>query len=113
MAGGRKCPSVHSGDAMRKKTSSRNKPRSTRRSRPPLPRVKCAPADAVVIETAHPRLMPLDTACRYGGFGRSKGYELIREHLITAVKLGRRTLVDVASMDAFLATLPKLSTPKE
>jgi excisionase family DNA binding protein len=92
---------------MRKKPSSRNKPRSTRRNRPPLPQV-CAPADAVVIETARPKLMPLDIACRYGGFGRSKGYELIREHQITAVKLGRRTLVDVASLDAFLAALPKL-----
>jgi excisionase family DNA binding protein len=93
---------------MRKKTSTRNKTRSTRRNRPPLPQV-CAPAaDAVVIETAHPRLMPIGIACRYGGFGRSKGYELIREHQITAVKLGRRTLIDVASLDAFLAALPKV-----
>lgn len=56
-----------------------------------------------------PRYLPLREACRYGGFGRTKAYELIRAGKIAAVHLGNRTMIDTASIDKFHAALPKLT----
>jgi excisionase family DNA binding protein len=45
-------------------------------------------------------------ACNYIGCGRSLLYELIGNKQISAVKLGRRTLLLVTSLNAYLASLP-------
>jgi excisionase family DNA binding protein len=45
-------------------------------------------------------------ACRSIGCGRSLLYELIGNKQISAVKLGRRTLIPVASLHAYVASLP-------
>lgn len=82
------------------------KKRSAKR-RAPQPRA-VAPPNASVTETTSPRLMSLNDACRYGGFGRMKAYELIHTGKIIAVKLDHRTMINVASIDAFIATLPRV-----
>ena len=43
-------------------------------------------------------------ACAAIGIGRTKLYALINEGKLTAVKVGRRTLVTVASIKALLGT---------
>jgi excisionase family DNA binding protein len=45
-------------------------------------------------------------ACKLIGAGRSIVYELIGKQHIHAVKLGRRTLIPVASLQAYIAGLP-------
>jgi excisionase family DNA binding protein len=42
------------------------------------------------------------------GIGRDKFYDLIREGKLPARKLGRRTLILAADLDAFLEALPRL-----
>jgi excisionase family DNA binding protein len=54
------------------------------------------------------RLEPLKKACEYGHFSRSFAYHLIRRHKIAAHKLGRRTLIDLNSVDHYLRTLPRI-----
>jgi excisionase family DNA binding protein len=56
-----------------------------------------------------PKFLPFAEACRYGGFGRQTAYDLIHAGRINAVKLGRRTIIEVASIDRLHATLPKLT----
>jgi excisionase family DNA binding protein len=53
-----------------------------------------------------PIAISIADACNYIGCGRSLLYELIGNKQISAVKLGRRTLVPVASLNAYLAILP-------
>jgi hypothetical protein len=50
--------------------------------------------------------LPLKQACVIGGFGRSKLYEVVGLGLVRAVKLGRKTLIDTASLLEYLETLP-------
>lgn len=64
----------------------------------PLPR---APA-------LRPRVVSVNGACRYGGFGKTKCYELIDKGRIAARKFGKKTLIEVASIDRYLDSLPKL-----
>ena len=45
-------------------------------------------------------------ACKLIGAGRSILYELIGKRHVRAVKLGRRTLIPVASLHAYIAGLP-------
>jgi excisionase family DNA binding protein len=45
-------------------------------------------------------------ACALGGLGRSKLYELLGLGLVRAVKLGTRTLIETASLLAYLESLP-------
>lgn len=47
-------------------------------------------------------------ACRMTGIGRSKLYELIASGDIEAVKVGASTLIPTASLEAFVASRPKL-----
>lgn len=56
------------------------------------------------------RLVPFKTACRYGSWGKDRAYELIRDGKIKAYKDGRKTLVDLDSIDAYRAHLPQLRT---
>ena len=47
-------------------------------------------------------------ACEYAQIGKTKMYEIAREGFITVKKSGARTLVDLDSLDAYLAALPPL-----
>ncbi len=54
-----------------------------------------------------PTLYSTNDARRIGCFGNTKLYELIGEGRLEAVKLGGKTLVTAASLDAFIASLPR------
>lgn len=53
-----------------------------------------------------PEMVPLPRAPAVFGLSRSGFYRLAAEGRIRMVKIGARTLVDAASVRAFLATLP-------
>ena len=55
---------------------------------------------------AHRPLMTIKQARDYVCLGNTKLHELLATGQIRAVKLGRRTMVDVSSLDAFIAKLP-------
>lgn len=44
--------------------------------------------------------------CARFGFGKTTAYDLLRDGKIRAKKMGAKTLVEFASVDAYLATLP-------
>ena len=50
---------------------------------------------------------------RLGGIGRTTVYGLIAAGKLEAVKLGSRTLVTAASIEALLASLPRVTTKPE
>jgi excisionase family DNA binding protein len=52
------------------------------------------------------RLAPFNEALRYGRLGKTRAYELIHAGKIKAVKDGRRTLVDLNTIDEYQRTLP-------
>ena len=58
------------------------------------------------------RLVTVREACDYGRFGHTKCYDYINEGKIVAYKRGRRTMIDLDSIDAFNASLLRI-TPKE
>ena len=60
--------------------------------------------DAYTIEGAGQRL---------GGIGRTTVYSLIASGQLEAMKLGSRTLVTAASIEALLASLPRVATKAE
>jgi excisionase family DNA binding protein len=53
------------------------------------------------------RLATIKEACAYGKMGHSKLYAKINAGIITAYKDGKRTLVDLDSMDATLEPYPR------
>jgi len=53
-----------------------------------------------------PSHVPIPGAVAYTGSSRSALYEALKLGKIEAKKCGRRTLVSVASLDAYLASLP-------
>jgi hypothetical protein len=55
-----------------------------------------------------PKLVTIARALNDYGIGRTKLYELMNAGAIRAVKLGGRTLIDVASADAFFEALPEI-----
>lgn len=55
-----------------------------------------------------PILLPIPLACRYIGIARSRLYLEIKAGTLDARKIGRRTVITRASLDAFLANLPKI-----
>ncbi len=55
-----------------------------------------------------PKLLVLKDACTYGGFGKKKAYRLIRAGKIDAYKMEGRVVVDRATVDRYLASLPKV-----
>jgi len=55
-----------------------------------------------------PEMIPLPRAPAWSGLSRSALYRLAAEGRIRMVKLGARTLVDAASVRAFLAELPTM-----
>lgn len=60
---------------------------------------------------ADPRLaVTIDEACVMTGLGRSTVYRLIAAERLDARRAGRRTLVMVASIRAYLDSLPRVGT---
>jgi excisionase family DNA binding protein len=57
------------------------------------------------VQTTH---IKIASACARYSIGKTLLYRLLRDGHIRAVKLGARTLVDVASMDRYFATLPEV-----
>ncbi len=65
-----------------------------------------APAAPEAARTAY----TVEGACRrLGGIGRTTVYGLIAAGKLEAVKLGSRTLITAASIDALLASLPRVA----
>lgn len=54
--------------------------------------------------------LSVSEACRVAGIGRTKIYEAISDGRLTARKLGKRTLVLRADLQAFLSNLPTMRT---
>lgn len=52
------------------------------------------------------QLLSVDQALALLGVGRTSFYELVSQGRIAPVKLGRRTLVRAADLQAFIAALP-------
>jgi excisionase family DNA binding protein len=53
-------------------------------------------------------LIPVKAAFARLGCSRSKLYKLINRGLVVAYKMGGRTMVDVDSIDAYHASLPRI-----
>lgn len=68
-----------------------------------MPAIGCEDTKAL-----RPRLLPFKEACLYGGFGRWKAYALIREGKLTAYRMGKKTMLDVGSIDRYHESLPKI-----
>jgi excisionase family DNA binding protein len=62
-----------------------------------------------LLETApiHRRLTSIDSAAESLGISKRKTYQLIAERRLRTVKLGKRHLVVVTSIDEFIAELAK------
>jgi excisionase family DNA binding protein len=60
---------------------------------------------ALAISAPTPRLVSIDAARRLLGVGRSTVYDLINQRKLRAVKIGRRTLVPVEELDAYIEHL--------
>jgi Helix-turn-helix domain len=54
------------------------------------------------------RLATVREACAYGRFGHTKCYDYINEGKIIAYKRGRRTMIDLDSVDAMHASLTRI-----
>lgn len=54
------------------------------------------------------RLVEIKEACRYGRMSPAKLYRLMAAGLIKGYKDGRRTLVDLNTMDAYHNSLPQI-----
>lgn len=52
------------------------------------------------------QLLSVDQALALLGVGRTSFYEMVSQGRIAPVKLGRRTLVKTADLQAFIASLP-------
>jgi excisionase family DNA binding protein len=56
------------------------------------------------------RLVEFKDGCRYGKFGKTKAYELIAQERIRAYKMGRKTMIDLDSVDEYHASLPRVES---
>lgn len=56
----------------------------------------------------HRENVTVSEAIQRFGIARTKLYELIRKGDVVAVKLGRRTLIDTASLRRLFASLPRV-----
>lgn len=55
------------------------------------------------------RLRGVKEACKYGGFGRTKAYELMTAGKIDAYKMDQKTVIDLNSVDRYIESLPKFA----
>lgn len=60
----------------------------------------------MISQTVKPSHLPIPGAVAYIGSSRSALYEALKLGKIEARKCGRRTLVSVASLDEYVASLP-------
>jgi len=60
------------------------------------------------IELAPPLAVTIREAVRISGMSRTRIYELIRARRLEAIKAGRRTLILMQSLAAYLASLPRV-----
>lgn len=60
----------------------------------------------MTIQQVKPSHLPIPGAVAYAGTSRTSLYEAMKLGKIEARKCGRRTLVSVESLDAYLANLP-------
>lgn len=60
----------------------------------------------MTFQSIKPSHLPIPGAVAYTGSSRSSLYEALKRGQIEAKKCGRRTLVSVESLDAYLASLP-------
>jgi excisionase family DNA binding protein len=83
--------------------------------RVPTPVHQKQPPVAEAAEPDAPRgAYTVKTACRrLGNIGRTTVYGLIADGKLEAVKLGSRTLITAASIDALLASLPRVQNKHE
>ena len=58
-----------------------------------------------MVSSVEPLLLPLNEGFKVISVGRTKGYQLIDEGKIHMVKVGRKSLVSVASLRAFASNL--------
>ena len=58
-----------------------------------------------MVGNIEPLFLPLRDGLKVIGVGETKGRQLISEHKITMVKIGRKSLLDVASLKAYAASL--------
>lgn len=54
-----------------------------------------------------PITLSIPDAVRVSGLSRSRVYEALKARELKAVKAGRRTLIPVADLEAYLANLPQ------
>ena len=55
---------------------------------------------------ATPLNLQIPEAVQVSGLSRSRIYEALRKQELRAIKAGRRTLIPVAELEAYLANLP-------
>ena len=58
------------------------------------------------LKTAQAAHGDIKATCARYGWGKTTTYELLREKKIRARKLGSKTLIEFASVDEYLASLP-------
>lgn len=56
-----------------------------------------------------PKYMPIAEWCNFSGLKLTSTYEALKRRDLTAIKIGRRTLIDVAAGLAWLASRPSWS----
>ena len=61
---------------------------------------------ATIIQQTYPAYAGVLAWCALSGMGRSSTYEALARHDLRAIKLGARTLIDVAHGLAWLDSLP-------
>lgn len=59
-------------------------------------------------EPMQPHCLTVADTCQVYGFGKTTLYELIATKKVDAVKLGARTLILAASVERYIASLPRL-----
>jgi excisionase family DNA binding protein len=66
------------------------------------------------MESSQPvrRWASVKQAALYGGIGLSKAWELVRRGDILAVRVGRRVLVDLGTLDQFYLACPRMAEPR-
>lgn len=56
-----------------------------------------------------PKLISVEKACQMIGIGRTKLYQLLGTECLITVKIGRRRLITVASLDRFISNSAELN----
>ncbi len=55
-------------------------------------------------------LLSINEFCEFANVGRTYAYQLINQHTIKAVKLGKKTLIPKTELDKWLEGLPAYSS---